>query len=63
MGFGQQNRQRTMSRVLLLIVVALVLSLIVLGSAVKLLPPPPGPPTPTAPYILDRPEGKPRILH
>lgn len=53
----------TNSRALLFVVVAIVIALIVLGSAVRLLPPPPGPPTPTAPYILDRPEGKPRILH
>lgn len=49
------------SRVLLLIVVAVIVSLIVLVSATDLLPPPPGPPTPTAPYVLDRPEGLPRV--
>jgi hypothetical protein len=33
----------------------------VLGSAFKLLPPPPFGPTPTAPQVLDRPEGLPRM--
>jgi len=33
-----------------------VLAAIVLVSAVRLLPPPPGSPTPTSPFILDRPE-------
>jgi hypothetical protein len=51
------------NRVILLLLVMLVVALIVLTSAVRLLPPPPGPPTPTAPTILDRPEGRPRILH
>jgi hypothetical protein len=55
------RRSRTTSRVLLLIVVALMAALIVLWSAVELLPAPPGPPTPTAPFFLDRPEGLPRL--
>lgn len=54
------SEPRFAGRVILLILVALVLSAIVLASAVRLLPPPPGPPTPTAPYILDRPEALPR---
>ena len=54
--------QRTIDgRVGLLILVALVLTVLVLGSAITLLPPPPGYPTPTAPPILDRPEGRPRL--
>jgi hypothetical protein len=40
---------------------AMVVILIVLGSAFQLLPPPPGAPTPTAPYVLDRPEGLPHV--
>jgi hypothetical protein len=53
----------TINRVILLIAVAVVLALMVLFGSVRLLPPPPGPPTPTAPYVLDRPEGLPRIAH
>jgi hypothetical protein len=51
------------NRIILLIAVAIGLAVMVLLSSIQLLPPPPGPPTPTAPYVLDRPEGKPRILH
>lgn len=51
------------NRVILLIAVAIVIALMVWLSAVELLPPPPGPPTPTAPTVLDRPEGRPRIAH
>jgi hypothetical protein len=53
----------TINRVILLIAVAGVLVLMGLVSSVRLLPPPPGPPTPTAPYVLDRPEGLPRLPH
>jgi len=49
--------------VVLLLAVVFIVSLIVLGSAFTLLPAPPGHPTPTAPPILDRPEGRPRIEH
>ena len=48
-------------RVGLLIVVALVVVALVLSVSLTLLPPPPGFPTPTAPPILDRPEGRPRL--
>ena len=51
----------TVNPVFLLIAVAIVVALIVLASAFKLLPPPPDAPTPTAPYVLDRPEGLPRL--
>ncbi|MBN1202411.1 MAG: hypothetical protein JXJ20_11190 [Anaerolineae bacterium] len=50
------------SRVFLLVLVVLIVALVVLGSAFRLLPPPPVSPTPTAPYTLDRPEGRPRML-
>jgi hypothetical protein len=50
------------NRTFLLILVAVVVTVIVLASALKLLPPPPISPTPTAPHVLDRPEGRPRIL-
>jgi hypothetical protein len=61
---GEILRDRaTTNRIILLIAVAVVLAVMVLFSSIRLLPPPPGPPTPTAPYVLDRPEGKPRILH
>jgi hypothetical protein len=53
--------QTNQSRILLLIMVALVLAVIVLSGSFKLLPPPPFAPTPTAPYVLDRPEGLPRM--
>lgn len=49
------------NRVLLLILVLLVIGLLVLSSALTLLPAPPGYPTPTPPTILDRPDGKPRM--
>ncbi len=55
------RRNKHAGRVLLLIVVALVVTVIVLGGSFKLLPPPPGAPTPTAPYVLDRPEGLPHV--
>ncbi len=51
------------NRVLLFILTALVIGLIVLTSSLTLLPAPPGSPTATPPTILDRPEGKPRMLH
>jgi len=54
-------RQRNSIRVVWLLLVALIVTVLVLGSAFELLPAPPISPTPTAPYILDRPEGKPRI--
>ncbi len=43
-------------RVILLIAVSLVLALIVLSSAITLLPAPPGDPTPTPPVFRLRPE-------
>lgn len=54
------NDYRAVGRVALLVLVAAVLAAIVLLSAARLLPPPPGSPTPTAPFILDRPEALPR---
>jgi hypothetical protein len=48
------QRQLAPNRVILLIAVSVVLALIVLSTAVDLLPPPPGPPTPTSPPVLDR---------
>lgn len=45
---------RHSSRIILLIVVALMLAVLVLGTAIELLPAPPGPPTRTAPPALDR---------
>lgn len=52
----RMNTQRAVTPVILLILVVVVLAAIVLVSAVRLLPPPPGSPTPTSPFILDRPE-------
>lgn len=49
-------------RIIVLLVVAVVISVLVLGSAFMLLPAPPGAPTPTPPTMLDRPEGRPRLL-
>jgi hypothetical protein len=49
-------------RIVLLLAVVLVVIVLVLGSAVELLPTPPGAPTPTPPTMLDRPEGRPRLL-
>ncbi len=57
------RRTKVITRVVLLLAVVFIVSLIVLGSAFTLLPAPPGHPTPTAPPILDRPEGRPRIEH
>jgi len=51
----------TFNRVILLVLMALLLAALVLSATRSLLPPPPGAPTPTAPTILDRPEGRPRI--
>ncbi len=48
-------------RVGLLIVLAVVVAALVLSVSLTLLPPPPAYPTPTAPPILDRPEGRPRL--
>lgn len=48
-------RQRgRLGRAIWLVLVAIVLALLVLGTAFELLPAPPGPPTPTAPPMLDR---------
>lgn len=55
------RRNRSAYRVLLLIIVAVMVTLIVLVGSFELLPVPPGSPTPTAPYVLDRPEGLPRL--
>ncbi len=55
-----KQRQRVNPVVWLILVVVLV-TIIALGGAFALLPAPPGPPTPTAPYVLDRPEGLPRV--
>jgi hypothetical protein len=60
---GMRPDRVTTNRVILLIAVAIVLAVMVLVGSVRLLPPPPGPPTPTAPYVLNRPEGLPRIAH
>lgn len=49
------------NRVLLFVLVCVVVTLIVLVSALELLPPPPIGPTPTPPQMLDRPEGLPRL--
>lgn len=55
------NRTGRVGRIWLLVLVALIITVVVLGTALELLPPPPGSPTSTAPYILDRPEGLPRV--
>jgi len=55
-----KRRQRVNPVVWLLLIFVLV-AMIVLGGALTLLPAPPGYPTPTAPYVLDRPEGLPRV--
>ncbi len=60
MGAGGVSMRRD-GRVMLLVLVAVIVIVLVLGSAFQLLPPPPGSPTPTAPTVLDRPEGLPRI--
>ncbi|HEX3053402.1 MAG TPA: hypothetical protein VHP83_22270 [Aggregatilineaceae bacterium] len=52
---------RRTSGTLLFVVVAVIIVVVVLGSAWTLLPQPPNSPTPTAPHMLDRPEGLPRI--
>jgi len=51
----------TFNLVILLVLMALLVAVLVLSATVSLLPAPPGAPTPTAPTILDRPEGRPRI--
>lgn len=56
-------RRHQTGRMILLIVVAVMLAALVLVSAVQMLPAPPGAPTPTAPWPLDRPEGRPRMQH
>ncbi len=55
------DRRNATARVWLLVLIALVVMAIVLGASLHLLPPPPGSPTPTAPIVLDRPEGLPRV--
>lgn len=45
-------------RAILLIVVTIVIALIVLSSAITLLPAPPGAPTPTPPVFRMRPEDR-----
>lgn len=56
-------RRQEQGRVLLLILVAVMLAIFVLVSAFEMLPAPPFAPTPTAPWELDRPEGRPRMQH
>lgn len=55
------DRRKAAARIWLLVLIALVVTVIVLGTSLHLLPPPPGSPTPTAPTILDRPEGLPHV--
>jgi hypothetical protein len=54
------RRPNAANRIWLLVLVLLIAAVIVLSTAIELLPPPPGSPTPTAPTVLDRPEGRPR---
>lgn len=55
------RQNETGGRVVLLIVVAVIVAALVVISALALLPPAPGFPTPTPPTVLDRPEGRPRL--
>lgn len=58
-----QGRIAGPGRLILFVLLVLAITALVWVSAVTLLPPPPGSPTPTLPFFLGQPEALPRLAY